>query len=46
MSLACGMLVSLYLFWRIDQLHHRLRRVGSDGPLREVITVSVQLSRE
>jgi hypothetical protein len=45
-SLACGLLISFYLFWRIDQLHHRLRRVESDGLLREVITVSVQLSRE
>jgi len=44
--LACGLLVGLYLFWRIDQLHHRLRRVESDSPLREVITVSVQLRRE
>ena len=45
-SLACGLLISFYLFWRIDQLHHRLRRVESDGLLREVITVSVQLSRD
>jgi hypothetical protein len=45
-SLACGLLISFYLFWPIDQLHHRLRRVESDGLLREVITVSVQLSRE
>jgi hypothetical protein len=43
---ACLLLVSFYLFWRIDQLHHRLRQVERDSLLREVMTVSVQLRRE
>src|SRR5258708_38874439 len=37
--LACWLIMTLYLFWRIGQLER-------DSPLREVMTVSVQLRRE
>jgi hypothetical protein len=43
---ACWLLVTLYLFWRISQLQHRLRQVEFDGDLREVVEANVQLRRE
>ena len=43
---ACLAMVILYLGWRIGQLRDRVRRLEFEGPLREVITVSVELRPE
>lgn len=43
--IACAAVV-IYLLWRLDQLRDRVRRLELESPLREVITVRVQLQRE
>jgi len=43
--IACAAII-IYLQWRLDQLRDRTRRLESESPLREVMTVRVQLRRE